>query len=405
MAFPAPSPSDRLVPALTLADLFGPGVAYTSRRSPSLRGWGPAADGVLDFQTGNQLTIAGRMPCIASAAVATPPALQLLADAGLPVEAELHLYRSPAEYIDLLHRVASRGLRLAAQRPHPPEELPPAASVVPADLLSDLNDKGRMEDLVPDEWLPPRRVLEISELPPPEELLAGGEPVVLKVATPLPSGGGHGVWVCCTPADVEAARGALSRERFVVVERFLRVRRSVCVHGVARLDGTVSITGFAEEVCDADGRWLGNWLDAEADTLPAEVPRVVREILAAAATRGYRGIAGVDVAFPENGPPRVLDLNFRVNGSTAAAWLRRSVEGTRGLGSMRLRSWTCESGFDDLLRVVRGAIERRSLVPLCLYDPGASAAAGLPRLNGILTGPSRGAVRAEERRLAADGLA
>ena len=57
----------------------------------------------------------------------------------------------------------------------------------------------------------------------------------------------------------------------------------------------------------------------------------------AAAARGYRGIAGIDVAFLEDGPPRVLDLNFRVNGSTAAAWLRSAVERERGAGSMRLR--------------------------------------------------------------------
>ncbi len=402
---PVPNPSARLVPALTLADLFGPGVAYTSRRSPTMTGWGPTADGVLDYQTGNQLTIAGRMPCVASAGVATAPALRLLADAGLPVEADLHLYRSPAEYLGVLRQLASRGLRLAAQRAHPPEEIPPATSVVPADLLCDLNDKGRMEEFVPAGWLPPRRLLEVSELPPAEELLAGGQPVVLKVATPLPSGGGHGIWVCRAAADVEAARAALSRERFVVVEKFLPIRRSVCVHAVARRDGSVSITGFAEEVCNADGRWLGNWLDAEADALPEEVPRVVREIVAAAAARGYRGIAGVDVGFPEDGPPRVLDLNFRVNGSTGAAWLQRSVERARGVGSMRLRSFSCESGFDALLRVARGAIERRALIPLCLYDPAASASGGLPRLNGILTGPSREAVRDEDRLLAAEGLA
>lgn len=71
---------------------------------------------------------------------------------------------------------------------------------------------------------------------------------------------------------------------------------------------------------------------------------------------------------------------------------------------MRLRSFSCESGFQALLRAARGAMERRALIPLCFYDPAASASGGLPRLNGILTGPSREAVRDEERRLAAQGL-
>jgi hypothetical protein len=49
-------------------------------------------------------------------------------------------------------------------------------------------------------------------------------------------------------------------------------------------------------------------------------------------------------------------------------------------------------------------MERGALIPLGLYDPAACAAGGLARLNGILAGPSREAVREEERRLAAQGL-
>lgn len=407
MAYPptARDASSRLVPVLTLADLFGPGVAYTQRRSPSLVGWSPTAAGVIDYQTGNQLAIAGRAPCIASAGVVTAPALALLADAGLPVEADLHVYRSPAEYLDLLSRLSARGLRLATQRPHTAAEVPPEASLVCGDLLCDLNDKGRMEDVVPADWLPRRRLIEVSELPPAERLLAGGQPVVLKAATPLPSGGGNCVWLCHTPADIGIARAALRHERLVVIEEFLRLRRSVCVHAVVSADGTASIIGSAEQVCAADGQWLGNWLDAEGDVLSTEVLRVVLQIVRTAAARGYRGMAGIDVGFPEDGPPRVLDLNFRVNGSTAAAWLRSSIEGRQGVGSMRLGNWECEQGFGDLLRIARRATERRVLIPLCLYDPAACSEGGLARLHGILTGPSREAVREEEQILAARGLA
>jgi hypothetical protein len=357
-----------------------------------------------DFQTGKQLAIAGRIPYVANAGVVTPPALALLEEAGLPVEAELHVYDSSDEYSDLLRWLTARGLRHAVQRPHPEDDVPSAAAVVRRDLQCDLNDKGRMEDLVPAAWLPLRRLLEVSEIPRAEDLIGGGRPIVMKAASRLPSGGGRCVWICRTAEDVEIARAALCRERFVVIEEFLRIRRSVCLHAVVLPDGAVSVAGFAEQVCSADGRYLGNWLDTEADALPPEVVQVVLQIVQGAARRGYRGIAGVDVAFPEDGPPRVLDLNFRVNGSTAAAWLRGSIERKRGAGSMRLRAWACESGFDDLLRIVRGAMNRGALIPLCLYDPAACAAGGLPRLHSILSGPSREAVREEECHLAAEGL-
>jgi len=398
-----PRPSG-LAPARTLADLFGPGVAYVSRRSPNLHGWSPTATGLVDFQTGNQMGIAGAIPYVVSAGVVTAPALALLAEGGIPVEADLHVYRSSSEYLEILRRLAAGGLRHATQRVHPEEEVPSAACLVRPELQRALNDKGRMEDLVPADWLPTRRVGKVSEIPPAERLLADG-PVVLKASTPLPSGGGHCVWICRAPEDVEAARAALRSERLVVIEKFLRIRRSVCVHAVVSADGSASLAGFAEEVCGGDGKWLGNWLDAEADAVPAEVEAVVLRIVRAAAARGYRGIVGVDVAFPEDGPPLVLDLNFRVNGSTAAVWLKAGIEEARGGVSMRLRSWAFERGFDDLFRIARRAVERRSLLPLCLYDPRACEAGGMPRLHGILVGASRAAVREEERRLAAEGLA
>ena len=90
--------------------------------------------------------------------------------------------------------------------------------------------------------------------------------------------------------------------------------------------------------------------------------------------------------------------------ATAAAWLRGAIQRERGAGSLRLRAWACERGFNRLLAVAREAMKRATLIPLGLYDPAASATAGLPRLRGILAGPSREAVREEERRLTAEGL-
>ncbi len=272
--------SFRLLPSLTLAELFGPGVAYVPRRSPNLPGWGSTVAGAVDSQTGNQLATAGGMPVVASAGVVTPRALELLADAGLPIEADLHDYRSPAEYFDLIRRLPGRGLRLATQRVHPEQEIPAAASLVPPDLQRELNDKGRMADVVPAEWLAPRRVIDVARLPPADELLSGGEPVVLKAATPLPSGGGYCVWICRAPAEVEAARAALRGERGVVIEKYLSIRRTVCVHAAVLPDGPARLTGVAEEVCGPGGRWHGNWLDAEADAIPAGVLDVVMQIVA-----------------------------------------------------------------------------------------------------------------------------
>ena len=58
-----------------------------------------------------------------------------------------------------------------------------------------------------------------------------------------------------------------------------------------------------------------------------------------------------------------------------------------------------------MLRVVRAAVGRGTLIPLSLYDPDACEMGGAARVGGLLLGKSRAEVEEEERRLAAEGLA
>ncbi len=387
----------------TLADVLGPGVAYVPRRSPNLGGWSPQGPGQVDFRAGLQLGVGGGVPYVVCAATVTPEAREVYAEAGVPIDATLHVYRSTKEYLELLSRLIRQGLRLANQRVHPDEEVPAEAAFVAASLQRRLNNKGHMEEFVPPEWRPERRTVAVAELPAGRSLVSPGRPVVLKVATALPNGGGHGVWICRTAEDVERARTALVDENRVVVEEFLQIVRTVCVHAVVFPNGSSTVLGVAEEVCQ-DGRWLGNWHDASGDKVPPEVLDVVAEIVAAAAALGYRGIVGIDVALREDGPPRVLDLNFRVNGSTSVTWLRSGIERARGISTFRGKNWTGRQGFAAMLRVVRAAVSRGTLIPLSIYDPEACEMGGDARVGGVLLGGSRAEVEEEDRRLAMEGL-
>lgn len=392
-----------LTPTLTLAQVFGPGVVYVPRRSPNLPGWSAPTPGSIDFLTGLQVGIAGGMPYVASQATLTPLALELRAEAGLPAQAELHSYGSTGEYLEVLKRLRGAGNRLAAQRVHPEDEIPGASGYPPGPLLARLNDKGRMKDVVPQQWLPARRILPTSELPSAEALLADSGCIVLKAATERPSGGGHGVWICRAPGEVEAARALLAQDPRVVVEEYLDLRRTVCLHGIVSPDGSVRYLGAAEEIV-RNGRWLGNWHDDEGDTVPAAVVAAVIDVVQAAAALGYRGISGIDVAELRDGSWRIIDLNFRVNGSTAGAWLRPSIAERRGAAVIRGRSWSCKQGFPRMIAVAREAVRRGTLVPLGFYDPDACAEGGLPRMAGLLLGASRGEIEEECARLGVEGL-
>jgi hypothetical protein len=388
-------------PALTLAEVFGADVVYSARRSPTLHGWSPLAPGFVDFQTGHQLPVAGGITYLACAGVATPEILSLYTRAGFSIDADLHLYRNASEYLQLIARFRAAGRKMAIQRVHPVDEVPDLLGVTPVRVQQDLNNKGCMDEVVPPQWLAPRQVLDVQDLPSAERLLLDG-PVVLKAATPVPNGGGHCVWICRSVPDVERARAALTEESRVVVEAWLDIERSVCVHGAILADGTVRLVGIAEEICDRE-RYLGNFLDAQADDVPPDVLDAVTGIMARAGTRGYRGILGIDVAFTRDGQRRVLDLNFRVNGSTAAVWLRPVLASGRTSCVMRLRGWTAPD-LGTLLHAAGPAVDRGALVPLGVYDPTACEMGGVPRLHGLVVAESRAAVADEARRLAEAGL-
>ena len=391
------------VAATTLAEVFGPGVVYLRRVSPSHHSWGHPGPGQADANTGLQLAVAGGIRYIVCSALVTPEALSIHAEAGLGLQAELICYRSIPEYFAALSRVIGDGRRLACQRVHPEEEIPPAATLVSPVLLRSLNDKGKMVEVVRPEWLPERRTMLVAELPAGRSLVAPGRPVVLKVSTPMPSGGGYGVWIARTPEEVEVVRSTLGGDARVVVEEHLSLIRTICVHAVVYPDGSSAVLGFAEEVCD-NGHWVGNWLDGAGDEVPEVVPQMVAEVVALASAKGYRGPVGVDVALCEDGRVLVLDLNFRVCGSTAAAWLRRWVEQTRGASTIRVAAWIGSDGFGAMCRVVREAMGRGTLIPLSLYDPEGADMGGAPRMTGLVVGGSRGEVEEEMRRLAAAGL-
>jgi formate-dependent phosphoribosylglycinamide formyltransferase (GAR transformylase) len=208
-----------------------------------------------------------------------------------------------------------------------------------------------------------------------------------------------GVVICREPADVAAARSTLGGAERIVLERFLDIRRSLCVHVVIETDGRVRDLGAAEQVCDERGHYGGNWLDPLA--APPEIARAAASIATRAAALGYRGFAGIDMAECADGRLRVLDLNFRLNGSTAAVLLYDDLARTRGLAVMRLRTWKGLGSFAAMIAAAREATAQGFLVPLSTYRPSAAES---PRLLGLVLGTSRDEVRRREQELEACGV-
>ncbi len=384
--------------------MFGPGVVYCPAVSFTDPGWVPDDRVILDLIAGRELAVAGRLRVLCSAAAVTAPGLQLLADAGLSVEAELITFAGPQEYGAQLDRLQRAGARLAVQHAHPTSEIPPAAYLTSLGLLQSLNNKGELARFVPHALLPERHVFGgATEIPPAEVLLARGS-VVLKVATDASSGGGYDVWICRTPAEVETMRGRIGRAERIVVESWFEMVQSPCLHFAVGPNGEVQYLGAAEQVSDMTGRYGGNWLDV-APTVPPAGVEAAGAVVEQAAALGYRGLVGIDVALLRDGSIKIYDLNFRVNGSTAAVLLLPELARTRGVRVARYRTWRAPS-FPHLLAVAHDAVARGILLPLATCDPRVvGMPEAQPALAGVLLGLTRAELLAHEASLAARGLA
>ncbi len=389
-------------PSLTFEDIYGPGRVYCPRASLSLPGWLPQAPGARDASTGSMLSVQGGMPGVASSGAAMEEGLEILAESGVPVRARIHRVWDPADTLPTLRRLSAEGLRLAFQFVHPPEEVPPEAYWIPPDLLRFLNHKASLDRLVPAEFLPERKVLPLECLRDSAALLANG-PVALKAASSLASGGGNDVRICRTPADAEAARGALAEAESIVVERLFEIRRDLCVQFAILPSGEAAFLGAAEQITDAAGRYKGNWFEPGRAVEP-EAIEAGRRITEKAAAMGYRGIAGFDMAFCADGRLRVYDLNFRVNGSTAGLLLQHALAKAREFAIFRSRAFRDPRGFGSLLACARAAVRRGLLVPLGFYDPRILCEACAPRVLAIVGGGTREEIAEREKEIAGLGL-
>jgi hypothetical protein len=377
----------RTRPALTLGEIYGPGHVLSGRLPPRAAEWLTPDLAARDALTGAQLAVLGDLSALVNRGAATPAGLELLRDAGFAIDAEaLHLFDADGDdYLAKLGALARAGRRIVLNHVHPVDELDPRAYWVPRDLMSFLNDKGNLADVVPDRHAVPRR-----EVVPPGALASCIDaafplPAVVKASSPWSSGGGFDVAICRTPDDVRRAALRFAGCARIVVEEHLCLVRNVCLNYAVRSEGRVVFIGAAEQVCDAEGRFDGSWLGGEP--LPAVLVDLGRRIVERGADLGWRGVAGLDAGIAADGRAVAFDLNFRLNASTAPLLV---FEPGERASVARFRRFTGAGEAADVVRAARTALERGLLVPLAVHDPDAAGRPGArPRVAGLVAGASR----------------
>jgi hypothetical protein len=348
----------------TMDAFFPPRCVYVPRVVPGGEAWLATEAWQPDALTGLQFAVLGDMPVIAHAAACTLAARELFEGSGIAWPADVRPYRTSAEAVTLMEQASAAGERLVQQHTAPGDGAD-FAWLVPPDVRARLNDKCRLAEFVPPETVIDRRLWTLAD-----DSLASTDidlPIVLKAASLLGSGAGHSVRVCRTHEEFERAvamfRARAAHLHGIVVERHVEFADTWCVN-IAVFDDRTDAIGAARQWTDANGDYLGNLIDPGVHC-PSEIVEAVQVVAERARRVGYRGLAGVDAGLDPAGIPRIFDLNFRLNGSTAPLLAVRRF----GLaGALVSRPILGQRSPDSLLRALAPAIAAGELVPLGMFD-------------------------------------
>lgn len=382
-------PQNRCIsPSITLADIYGPNSIYNSRASVSASEWVSQDLSMLEVYTGNQQTIMGRMPMICNSSVSTSEGLDLLKQAGLQGASHRYSYFSEEDYQKLLAQLVRSPYTFVVQHVHPPSEIPAHKYWISPELLSFLNNKVHLTDLVPAEYVARRVVVETATIT--EKLFPSLPfPWVIKAVSDHSSGGGNGMMICSNAEELQVAKNYFQASQQVLIEEFLTIKRNLCIQFAATQQGSIRYLGTAEQVTNKQGHYLGGWLDQHVQ--PSEwMLQVGQQIMEKAVALGYKGVAGFDIVLLSDERLAVIDLNFRVNGSTAALLLQQGIMEAYDVSTLLYNSWEWHGGVAHCIDLAQQFIQQGYLVPLSFYNAEASPYPKAPsRLVGIVIGQSR----------------
>ena len=367
-------------------EVYGPGVVYSGFITPGAGRWLPNQPGQLLSLSGSQLAVAGDMHMLCAAGSATEPGLELLVEAGFVPPSNLHIFLHEQDYLIRLGELRQAGMRVVVQHVHPVTLLPAEACWIPPGLLSWLNDKGSLAELVPPAGVPRRIVFkpDVADWHPPGLSF----PFLLKAATLLSTGGGsNDLYICRDTQDLAPAARALQASQRIVAEEWLSAQRFLCLNYGVDPDAHVDYLGAAQIIADPRGGYCGNWLgELATPSLPGiDLGRQIAEL---GARRGYRGYLCVDIAELVDGRVLAYDLNFRVCGSTAALLVFDAVRKATGASVAKFRNWSFDGPHRELAASARRAMRAGFLVPLSSFDPQVHGLDGPAKISGLLLGGS-----------------
>jgi len=394
---------NKVIPIVTLSDIFGQDLILNSRPSFSNYGWLPKSQAKLDFLSGAPLTVAGDLPVICSHSVITEEIISLMEKANLEVTNFPQVYRTKEEYWNLLNNLIKHKKKIVFNHVHRPKEVDQKAYWIDPKLIAYLNNKANLHKIVHTGYVPRRITISPSEI---KHITCKFTelPLVFKAATNQSSGSGYAVVICKNTTDIDKAYNYLNKCDTVVAEELVDIHKIFNTQFAKTVNGHIHYLGTSDQISSPSGYYLGNWI-TKTEEPPKSVVELGRSIMEHASRLGFWGIGGFDIALSKDNQVFAIDLNFRLNGSTPALLLRDSIMRIYNASVLLFRTWKTSVDWARFLSICREFIENKYLIPTSIYNPISNPHSNSTVFfSGVIIGSSRQDVLEKECLLAKQGL-
>ncbi|MBM2659767.1 L-aspartate--L-methionine ligase LdmS [Staphylococcus pseudoxylosus] len=351
-------------PILTLSNLYGDDIIYTSRPSYSSNPWLALEEHQCNFSTGRELIIAGQTPVIVHAASVTDKLTSLFNAVRIEKPKNILKFEDQATYEQLIKKSAYEyGKKIYFQYVHESDVLENEHYALDKNTFIALNNKSRLPEWTGYKYLPEREVVKIDDF---EEAVSNWEfPFVLKPGDDLPTAGGYGVMICHNNKDLIKAKQAISKASHMtntlIIEQKIEIATNYSVQYAYSKEEGIRYLGTTEQLTDQYGYYKGNH---NAQDVPNAVIQAGREIMEIGAKNGYFGIAGFDLLVDMNNDIYAIDLNFRQNGSTSMLVLDPFLRD----GYHKFYNYISPHDNEHFFKSILKYVQKGLLFPIAYYD-------------------------------------
>ncbi len=239
-------------------------------------------------------------------------------------------------YIELLKRVqmdtVPRGdpFRIVVLHPYLPHHIDPMSLYVDSNVLAFLNKKINLSKL---SSKAPKRVAILRE---DFEKAFFEKPLFFPCVVKGNTGcSGSSVFMVSSIAELLKAQGTLRERgsRRIVIEEYCDHDESLNVQFCVSDKGEIFFLHLSQQRVKKSGTYLGNLVDLKLDhrSVPKRILETGVEVCKKARKLGWYGLVGIDILHRrKDDRVRVVDLNFRWNGSSTLLLLRRRIRRNTG---------------------------------------------------------------------------